>query len=142
MIWHDTIRKYPHRNLLTSQPNQLHKGSVITVLMEYLDLCVTSIDDVIADVAYRGSGCAWHAAIYLGPYSLGKRKEECPLFYLAARRWDWRQEPGSRTGRHFACFCGRALANLESPDRSNGRKSSGNRRDEQPSHRRRAGSAD
>ena len=55
---------------------------------------------------------------------------------------DWRQKPGSRTGRHFACFCGRALANLESPDRSNGRKSSGNRRDEQPSHRRRAGSAD
>jgi hypothetical protein len=50
--------------------------------MEYLDLRVTSIDDVIADVAYRGSGCAWHPAIYLGPGSLGKRKEECPLFYF------------------------------------------------------------
>src|SRR6266545_3081987 len=81
MIWYDAIRKHPQRNPLTSQTNQLHKGSVITVLMEYLDLCVTSIDDVIADVAYRGSGCAWHAAIYLGPCSLGKRKEECPLFY-------------------------------------------------------------
>jgi beta-keto acid cleavage enzyme len=31
---------------------------------------------VIADVAYR----AWHTAVYLGPCSLGKRKEECPLF--------------------------------------------------------------
>jgi hypothetical protein len=33
---------------------------------------------VIADVAYR----AWHTAVYLGPCSLGKRKEECPLFCL------------------------------------------------------------
>src|SRR6266550_4591724 len=84
MIWHDAVRKDSHRNPLTSQPNQLYKVSVITVLMEYLDLRVTTIDDVIADVAHRGSGCAWHTAIYLGPCSLDKRKEECPL--LSTRR--------------------------------------------------------
>jgi hypothetical protein len=63
MIWHDAIRKHPHRKPLTIQPNQLDKRPVIAVFMEYLGLCVTSIDDVIADVAHRGSGCAWHAII-------------------------------------------------------------------------------
>ena len=67
MIWHDALRKQPHRNRLTSQPNQLDKCLVITVLMEYLDLRVASIDDVIADVSYRGSGRAWHTAVYPGP---------------------------------------------------------------------------
>jgi len=48
--------------------------------MEYLNLCIPPIDDVIADVAYRGSGRAWHTTIYLGPRLLDKRKEECPFF--------------------------------------------------------------
>jgi hypothetical protein len=36
----------------TSQPNQLDKGSVITVLMKYLDLRIAPIDDVKLDVSY------------------------------------------------------------------------------------------
>jgi hypothetical protein len=56
MIWHDATRKHPHRNPLTSQANQLDRGSVITVFMEYLVLRITPIDDVIANAAYRGSG--------------------------------------------------------------------------------------
>jgi hypothetical protein len=51
MIWHDAISKDPHRNPLTSQPNQLDKRRVVTVLMEYLNLRIALIDDVIANVA-------------------------------------------------------------------------------------------
>jgi hypothetical protein len=80
MIWHDAIGKHPHRNVFTSQPNQLDKRSVISVLMEYLDLRITSIDDVIADAAYRGSGRAWHTAIYLGLRSLGQEKRRMSPF--------------------------------------------------------------
>jgi DNA-binding NarL/FixJ family response regulator len=53
--------------------------------MEYLDLRVTSIDDVITNAAYRSSGCAWHTAIYRGPCSLRKRKAECPLSFPGRR---------------------------------------------------------
>jgi len=42
--------------------------------MEYLDLRVASIDDSDSNVTYRGSASAWHTAIYLVPFSLGKRK--------------------------------------------------------------------
>jgi len=40
--------------------------------MEYLDLRVASIDDVITNAAYGSSGCAGHTAIYLSPCSSGK----------------------------------------------------------------------
>jgi hypothetical protein len=53
--------------------------------MEYLDLRVTSIDDVIADVAHRGSGCAWHTAIYLGPCSLAREKKNGPFYQPSAK---------------------------------------------------------
>ncbi|MGH7929077.1 MAG: hypothetical protein ACREQV_14915 [Candidatus Binatia bacterium] len=59
---------------------QFDKGPVITVLMEYLDLRVSSIDDVITNTAYRSSARAWHTAVYFCPCSLGKRKVECPLY--------------------------------------------------------------
>jgi hypothetical protein len=59
-IWHDGVRKHSDRNPLTSQPIQFYKGSVITVFMEYFDLRVTSIYNVIADVTHRGSGRALH----------------------------------------------------------------------------------
>ena len=97
MIWHDAVCKHSHRNPLTSQPNQLHKGAVITVLMEYLDLRVSSINDVIADVTHRGSGRARHKAIYPGACSLGKRKEKCPL-YPPWRETSQLQSFLSRTG--------------------------------------------
>ena len=82
MIWHGAVRKDSHRNPLTGQPNQFHKGSVITVLMEYLDLRVTSIDDVIADVAHRGSGYAWHTAIYLVHAHQAREKKNVPFYPL------------------------------------------------------------
>ena len=82
MIRQYAIGKDSHRNPLTGQPDQLDKRPVITVLMEYLDLRVASIDDVITNAAYRSSGRAWHMAIYLGPCWLLKRKVECPLFLV------------------------------------------------------------
>jgi hypothetical protein len=60
---------------------QLDKRSVISVLMEYLNLRIASIDDVITNVTDRGSGREWHTAVYLGPCSSGKRKVECPRFF-------------------------------------------------------------
>jgi hypothetical protein len=79
MIWHNAIRKHPHRNPLTRQANQLDKDSVITVLMKYLGLRTTPIDDMITDTSYRGSGRAWHTAIYLGQDSSGKKKKNVPF---------------------------------------------------------------
>jgi hypothetical protein len=48
----------------------------------------------------------------------------------------------SRTRWHFVCSWWRTLANLEFPDRSNGSKSGGDRRDKQSSHSGRADGAD
>jgi len=74
MIWHEEISKDPHWNPLTSQPNQLDKRPVITVLLENNVLRVASIDDVVAKVADRRSGRAWHTATYRVP--AGYAREE------------------------------------------------------------------
>jgi hypothetical protein len=79
MIWHDTKAKNPHRNPLTSKADQLDKTLVVFVLVEYLGLRVTSIDDVIADSSHRSSGRTWHTAIYRGLCPSSKRKVECPF---------------------------------------------------------------
>jgi hypothetical protein len=49
--------------------------------MEYRDLRITPIDDVIADASYRGSGRSWHTAIYLGPCSLGNETRRMSLLF-------------------------------------------------------------
>jgi hypothetical protein len=36
-------------------------------------------------LGYQGSRCAGHTAIYLGPCSLGNKKEECPFFGFLTR---------------------------------------------------------
>jgi len=48
--------------------------------MEYLDLRVASIDDMLTNAADRSSGCAGYTAIYLSSCSSGKWKEEYALY--------------------------------------------------------------
>jgi hypothetical protein len=39
---------------------------------------------VIPNFTDRGSGRAWHTAVYLGPCSIGKKKVECPRFFYVS----------------------------------------------------------
>jgi hypothetical protein len=66
MIGHHAIRNNAHGNPVASQPNQLDKCLVIAGLMKHFALRVAAIDDMIAEVAYRGAGRAWHNPVYLG----------------------------------------------------------------------------
>jgi len=64
--------------------------------VEYLDLRVASIDDVITNAAYGSSGRAGHTAIYLSPCSSGKWKERMsPLSTLLGSCGSSRSEKNS-----------------------------------------------
>jgi len=57
--------------------------------MEYLDLRVSSIDDVITNTACRRSICAWHTAAYLYAFSLGEKVRMSPFFLLFPVSSSW-----------------------------------------------------
>jgi len=82
MIRHDAIGKYAHWNPDAGRANQIHKGLIVSGLMEYLILRVAAIDDVIADASDRGAARSWHTAIYFCHSRRDKGKKECPLFCL------------------------------------------------------------
>ena len=65
--------------------SQLGKRPVISVLMEYHS-ALASIDHVITNVTDRGSGCAWHTAVYPRSMLIRQEKSRMSPFLFTYRR--------------------------------------------------------
>src|SRR6187402_1987718 len=63
---------------------QLARRQAISVLIEYLNLRIASIDDAITNAACGSSGRAWHTAVSLGPSSSGRERKMSAFLFLSS----------------------------------------------------------